>query len=94
MMTRVLDMPFEDFPQFRQWATAFMLSAPLTPEERSASNDEMLAYFVAAVTRRAEEVAAGTNNEDFVSRLLRDEPGQRGLSVEEVIRQVPRQPPV
>lgn len=86
MMTRALDMPLEDFPKFRSWATAFMLSAPLTPEERSASNDEMLAYFVAKVSARAEEVANGSESSDFVSSLLRDEPGQRGLSVEEVIR--------
>jgi len=84
MMTRMLDMPAADYPLFRQWATAFMLSAPLTPEQRSASNDEMLGYFVAKVQERAQTLDQGSN--DFVSMLLRDEEGQRGLSVEEVIR--------
>jgi len=84
MMTRMLDMPPEDYPKFRQWATAFMLSAPLTPEERSASNDEMLGYFVAKVSERAE--ATSTTTADFVSMLLRAEQGQRELSVEDVIR--------
>ncbi len=89
MMTRMLDMPFEDFPKFRRWATAFMLSAPLTPEQRSVSNNEMLAYFAGQVQERAEALnkqdGSGTGG-DFVSMLLQEQQGKPGLSVEEVIR--------
>ena len=83
MMTRMLDVPHADYPRFRQWATAFMLSAPLTPEQRSASNDEMLAYFVERVQTRAQ---SGGSAEDFVSMLLQTKQEQVELTVEEVIR--------
>lgn len=83
VMTRMLDMPLDDYPKFRRWATAFMLSAPLSPEERSRSNEEMLAYFADKVHARAAQTGDGS---DFIGALLNPEPGEPDLSIEEVIR--------
>ncbi len=77
VMARILGMPHEDYPKFRQWATAFMLSAPMTPEERGASNQAMFEYFISKVGERA---AAGSSEGDFIGTLLQK------LSPEEVIR--------
>ncbi len=77
VMAKILGMPDEDYPLFRRWATAFMLSAEMTAEERVASNGEMFAYFTEKVTGRAE----GAAGDDFISHLLASD-----LSPEEVIR--------
>jgi cytochrome P450 len=83
VMTRMLDMPEEDFPHFRRWATAFMLSTPLTPEQRQASNNEMFAYFSARVD---EHIAAGGRGDNFIDALLQAEFEGGKLSREEIIR--------
>lgn len=83
VMTRMLDMPEADFPNFRRWATAFMLSTPMTPEERQASNTEMFAYFSAKVDER---IAAGGQGESFIDALLQAEFEGGKLSREEIIR--------
>ena len=83
VMTRMLDMPESDFPNFRRWATAFMLSTPLSPEQRQASNEEMFAYFSAKVDER---IAAGADGNSFIDALLQAEFEGGTLSREEVIR--------
>ena len=83
VMTRMLDMPQSDFPNFRRWATAFMLSTPLSPEQRQASNEEMFAYFSAKVDER---IAAGADSDCFIDALVQAEFEGGALSREEVIR--------
>jgi cytochrome P450 len=83
VMTRMLDMPESDFPNFRRWATAFMLSTPLSPEQRQASNNEMFAYFSTKVDER---IAAGADGDSFIDALLQAEFEGGSLSREEVIR--------
>ena len=83
VMTRMLDMPEEDFPNFRRWATAFMLSTPLSPEQRQASNNEMFGYFSAKVDKH---IAAGGHGDNFIDALLQAEFEGGKLSREEIIR--------
>ena len=83
VMTRMLDMPEPDFPKFRRWATDFMLSTPLTPEQRQASNTEMFDYFSGKVD---EHIAAGANGDNFIDALLQAEFEGGKLSREEIIR--------
>jgi cytochrome P450 len=51
IMVGLLGLPDEVVEKFRRWATAFMLSADLAPEEREASNMELVQYFTATVER-------------------------------------------
>jgi cytochrome P450 len=83
VMTRMLDMPEADYPGFRRWATAFMLSTPMSPEQRQVSNNEMFAYFTAKVDER---IAAGASGNSFIDALLQAEFEGGKLSREEVIR--------
>jgi cytochrome P450 len=81
-MTRMLDMPAGDFQLFRRWATAFMLSAPMLPEDRNASNLQMFEYFTDKVRSR---LACG-GGEDFIGALLQAEYDGGSLTPEEVVR--------
>ena len=87
VMAHLLGMPLEDFVKFRGWATAFMLSADLTPEERNASNLECLQYFTEKVTQRYADKAAGKDlPDDLLTALMTAEEEGKSLSQEEVIR--------
>ena len=82
VMSRMLEMPEQDAPRFRQWATAFMLSTPLTPEQRNQSNADMIGYFTDKVLRCAD----GREDNAFIQTLLTARDVERQLSPEEVIR--------
>lgn len=91
-MVRLLGLPDGDHVRFRQWANAFMLSSSLTPEERIASNEEMVTTFA---TRLAEHTARLAQSpptgdvedaEDLISALLRAEVGGQRLTPEEIVR--------
>lgn len=97
-MVRLLGLPDGDHVRFRRWANAFMLSSSLTPEERMASNEEMVATFA---TRLAEHTArlaeremgddldgvdAADAAEDLISALLRAEVDGQRLTPEEIVR--------
>lgn len=87
VMVRLLGLPPEIAERFRAWATAFMLSADLTPEERQASNAELFAYFVETVTRTHEKIEAGEAVPDSLMRaLLTAEADGEKLTLDEVIR--------
>ena len=87
VMMRLLGQPDADAPQCRDWANAFMLSADLSPEQRQASNEAMLGYFVAAVTAQGEAIAAGNQpSEGLIGALLAAEVDGEKLTPEEVIR--------
>ena len=87
VMVHLLGLPPADADRFRHWATAFMLSADLTAEQRQASNEELAAYFIEKVSSMAGAIAAGEAVPDCLMRaLLEAEADGEKLSVEEVIR--------
>ncbi|QZT61109.1 cytochrome P450 [Mycolicibacterium austroafricanum] len=91
-MVRLLGLPDGDHVRFKRWANAFMLSSSLTPDERIASNDEMVAAFAGRLTehtaRLAEQAPTGDveDAEDLISALLRAEVGGQRLTPEEIVR--------
>ncbi|MEQ9144501.1 MAG: cytochrome P450 [Parvibaculaceae bacterium] len=87
VMVHLLGLPAADADRFRHWATAFMLSEDLTPEERQASNEELAAYFIEKVSGLAADLEAGRDVPDCLMRALleAEEEGEK-LSLDEVIR--------
>jgi cytochrome P450 len=68
---------------FRKWASAFMLSADLKPEQRGISNQEMVEYFTKTV---ADIVAGNLENSGLISALIAAEDEGDTLTLDEVIR--------
>ncbi|MDZ4264199.1 MAG: cytochrome P450 [Mycobacterium sp.] len=91
-MVRLLGLPDGDHVRFRLWANAFMLSSSLTPEERIASNEEMVTTFATRLAehtaRLAETPPTGDveDAEDLISALLRAEVDGQRLTPEEIVR--------
>ena len=91
-MVRLLGLPDGDHIRFRQWANAFMLSSSLTPEERMASNQEMVAAFAGRLAEHTARLAADTPDddvedaEDLISALLCAEVDGQRLTPEEIVR--------
>lgn len=95
-MVRLLGLPDGDHVRFRRWANAFMLSSSLTPEERMASNEEMVAAFATRLAERTERLAeegAGCptsqdveDADDLISALLRAEVDGQRLTPAEIVR--------
>ena len=91
-MVKLLGLPEGDHIRFKRWANAFMLSSSMTPEERMASNAEMVAAFSARLAEHAERPAgdvehAGVEHaEDLISALLRAEVDGLRLTGEEIVR--------
>ncbi|MGE0214834.1 cytochrome P450 [Mycolicibacterium sp.] len=91
-MVRLLGLPDGDHVRFRRWANAFMLSSSLTPEERIASNEEMVGVFaerLAEHTALLAERAPGDDvedAEDLISALLRAEVDGQRLTPQEIVR--------
>ena len=87
VMVHMLGLPMEDADRFRHWATAFMLSADLTPAERQASNEELAGYFVEKVSAMVEALAKDEAVPDCLIRaLIEAEAEGEKLSIDEVIR--------
>lgn len=87
VMARVIGVDDAQAPRFRNWATAFMLSAELTPADREASNHDVAAFFVNHVNRRYAEIdAGGEPSDDLVTALIREAADGQRLSRDEVIR--------
>jgi cytochrome P450 len=98
-MVRLLGLPDGDHVRFRRWANAFMLSSNLTPQERMASNEEMVATFATRLAEHTERLAqrppsgdeedSGEDVEDaadLISALLRAEVDGQRLTPEEIVR--------
>ena len=87
VMVHMLGLPAADADHFRHWATAFMLSADLTPSERQASNEELAAYFIEKVSAMQVALERGETVDDCLMRaLLNAEADGEKLSLDEVIR--------
>lgn len=95
-MVRLLGLPTGDHVRFRNWANAFMLSSALTPEERIASNEDMVNTLGSRLAdRTAHLVECGVDPlhgegvedaDDLISALLRAEVDGQRLTPEEIIR--------
>lgn len=87
VMMRLLGCPDDDAALCRGWATAFMLSADLTPEQREQSNTSMVTYFSEHVVALAERLQAGEPPPaGLMAAFLTAEVNGERLTVEEVIR--------
>ncbi len=87
VMVHLLGLPPQIAERFRHWATAFMLSADLSPEERQASNVELFTYFTERVTGMQAQLDAGEDVPDSLMRaLLTAEADGEKLTTDEVIR--------
>jgi len=87
VMVHLLGLPPEIADRFRHWATAFMLSADLSPEERERSNIDLFTYFAGTVAQMEADLAAGKDVPDSLMRaLLTAEADGRKLTTDEVIR--------
>lgn len=87
VMMRLLGQPDEDAGLCRSWATAFMLSADLTPAQRESSNRSMVEYFSARVADLRRDHEAGKALPDgLVAALLAAESEGERLTPEEVVR--------
>ncbi len=87
VMMRVLGRPDADAARCRHWATAFMLSADLTAQERELSNRSMVEYFSDCVSRLHEDLVAGRSpGSGLVAGLLAAEMDGERLTLEEVVR--------
>lgn len=91
-MVRLLGLPEGDHVRFKKWANAFMLSSSLTPQERIASNEEMVATFATRLAEHSSRIAEQTptddieDAEDLISALLRAEVDGQRLTPEEIVR--------
>lgn len=87
VMMRLLGQPDEDAALCRNWATAFMLSADLSPAERERSNRSMVEYFSARVAELSRDDEAGRPLPGgLVAALLTAESEGERLTPEEVVR--------
>jgi len=88
-MVRLLGLPDGDHVRFKNWANAFMLSSTMTPEERMASNMEMVQAFTERViehSARLDDSQDIEDAEDLISALLRAELDGQRLTPEQIVR--------
>lgn len=91
-MVKLLGLPEGDHVRFKKWANAFMLSSDMSPEERMASNEEMVAAFAARLGEHAAALAETPptgdvdDASDLISALLRAEVDGNRLTPEEIVR--------
>ena len=87
VMAHILGVADSVVPRFRKWATAFMLSADLTPQEREASNQEVVAFFLDHVSQRYETIRKGVEPpDDLLTAFIREEADGGRLTFDEVVR--------
>ncbi|MFN4355741.1 cytochrome P450 [Parvibaculum sp.] len=87
IMVGLLGLPDDVVEKFRRWATAFMLSADLAPEEREASNMELVQYFTATIERLYGALEKGDPVPDsLITALLKAEVDGEQLTLDEIIR--------
>lgn len=86
-MVRLLGLPEGDHVRFKRWANAFMLSSDMSPEERMASNQEMVAAFAGRLAEHSGRPDGDVDDaEDLISALLRAEVDGQRLTPEEIVR--------
>ena len=88
-MVRLLGLPDGDHVRFKNWANAFMLSSTMTPEERMASNADMVTAFTERVieySARLDDSQDVEDAEDLISALQRAELDGERLTPEQIVR--------
>ncbi len=91
-MVRLLGLPDGDHIRFTRWANAFMLSSSMSPHERMASNQEMVAAFTDRLVEHTARLASRPpegdveDAEDLISALLRAAVDGERLTPEEIVR--------
>ena len=88
-MVRLLGLPDGDHVRFKRWANAFMLSSSMSPDERVASNEEMVAAFTQRLSEHAQRHSSDGDvdgADDLISALLRAEVDGQRLTPEEIVR--------
>ncbi|CAN5253834.1 monooxygenase YjiB [soil metagenome] len=93
-MVRLLGLPDGDHVRFKRWANAFMLSSSMSPQERMASNQEMVGAFAQRLSEHSQRLGAGEGGsagdveaaDDLISALLRAEVDGQRLTPEEIVR--------
>jgi len=87
VMAYLFGMPDQMDRDVRNWATAFMLSADISPQERQAYNEEAMAFFAQHVREHMERIAKGENPPGpLLNAFIRTEVDGDSLSFEEIVR--------
>ena len=87
VMAHLFGMPAEMDRDVNNWATAFMLSADIGPEERQAYNVEAMAFFDTHVKEQMDRIAQGKEIPGpLLDAFIRTEVDGDRLSFEEIVR--------
>lgn len=87
VMAYLFGMPRDMDRDVRNWATAFMLSANITPEQRQAHNREAMAFFDRHVGEQTDRIAKGEDTPGpLLNAFIRTEVDGDRLSFEEIVR--------
>ncbi|MEO9468473.1 cytochrome P450 [Parasphingorhabdus sp.] len=87
VMVHLLGMPDEMDRDVRNWATAFMLSANITPQERQSFNTEAMGFFEKHVREQMTRIERGqAANGSLLNAFINTEVDGESLSYEEVVR--------
>lgn len=87
VMAFLFGMPADMDRDVRNWATAFMLSADITPEERQSHNREAMAFFERHVREQMDRIERGEQVPGpLLDAFIRTEVEGDRLSFEEIVR--------
>ncbi|NRD88904.1 cytochrome P450 [Sphingopyxis sp. BSNA05] len=87
VMAFLFGMPDEMDRDVRNWATAFMLSADISPQERQAYNEEAMAFFAQHVRDHMDRIAKGEETPGpLLNAFIRTEVDGDRLSFDEIVR--------
>lgn len=87
VMAFLFGMPADMDRDVRNWATAFMLSADISPEERQDHNVEAMAYFERHVQEQMDRIARGEETPGpLLNAFIRTEVDGDRLSFDEIVR--------
>lgn len=85
LMTHLIGTPEKDHVLIRRWANAFMVTSDFTAEERNQCNQEIAAYYGAAVAQRYADIEQGvTPPDDLMTAFIQSEHEGKRLTREEV----------
>lgn len=87
VMAYLFGMPTEMDRDVNNWATAFMLSADISPEERQAHNVQAMAFFEQHVKEQIDRIEKGGETRGpLLNAFIRTEVDGDRLSYEEIVR--------
>lgn len=87
VMAFLFGMPADMDRDVRNWATAFMLSADISAEERQAHNAEAMAFFERHVKEQIDRIAGGEETAGpLLNAFIRTEVDGDRLSFDEIVR--------